>query len=76
MEQSVKYLGSKREEAKQHYVVKCSERYEEIMQQYCGFVCTNIYPRTQQVLKFLIGLSQVSDGLIGMVRILRLSKAL
>ena len=32
--------------------------------------------RTQWLLKFLIGLSQVSDGLIGMVRILHLSKAL
>ena len=67
MERSVKYLGSNREEAKQRYVAQCSERYEEIMRQYYGFVCTNIYP---------IGLSQVSDGLIGMVRILRLSKAL
>ena len=46
MERSVKYLGSNREEAKQRYVVQCPERYEEIMQQYCGFVCTNIYPRT------------------------------
>ena len=70
MERSVKYLGSNREEAKQRYVAQCSERYEEIMQQYCGFVCTIIY------LKFLIGLSQVSDGLIGMVQTLRLSKAL
>ena len=72
MERSVKYLGSNREEAKQRYVVQCSERYEEIMQQYCGFVCTNIYPRTRQVVEVLTGLSQVSDGLIGIVRTLRL----
>ena len=39
------------EEAKQRYVVQCSDRYEEIMQQYYGFVCTNIYPRTRQVVE-------------------------
>ena len=72
MEQSVKYLGSNREEAKQSYVAQCSERYEEIMRQYYGFVCTIKSEDMTKLLKFLIGLSQVSDGLIGMVRILRL----
>ena len=38
MERSVKYLGSNREEANERYVAQCSECYEEIMQQYYGFV--------------------------------------
>ena len=36
----------------------------------------NLSEDTTKLLKFLIGLSQVSDRLIRMVRILRLSKAL
>ena len=45
----MKYLGSNRDEAKQYYVVQWSEHYEEIMQQYCGFVCTIIYPKVVEV---------------------------
>ena len=77
MERSVKYLGSKREEAKTRYVVQSSERsggnHAAVL-----WLCVhyNLSEDTTKLLKFLIGLSQVSDGLIGIVRTLRLSKAL
>ena len=73
MERSVKYLGSKREEAKTRYVVQSSEcsggNHAAVL-----WLCVHYYlsEDTTKLLKFLIGLSQVSDGLIGMVRILRL----
>ena len=73
MERSVKYLGSNREEAKQRYVVQCSKRYGRNHAAVL-WLCVhyNLSEDTTKLLKFLIGLSQVSDGLIGMVRILRL----
>ena len=73
MERSVKYLGSKREEAKTCYVVQSSEHsggnYAAVL-----WLCVHHYlsEDTTKLLKFLIGLYQVSDGLIGIVRILRL----
>ena len=73
MERSVKYLGSNREEAKQRYVVQCSERYGRNHAAVL-WLCEHYYisEDTTKLLKFLIGLSQVSDGLVRIVRILRL----
>ena len=73
MERSVKYLGSNREEAKMRYVVQSSERYGRNHVAIL-WLCLHYYltEDTTKLLKLLIGLSQVSDGLIGRVRILRL----
>ena len=73
MERSVRYLGSNREEAKQRYVVQCSECYERNHVAVL-WLCVHYYLSEDmtKLLKFLIGLSQVSDELIGMVQILRL----
>ena len=65
------------EEAKARYVVQSSERslgnHAAVL-----WLCLhyNLSEDMTKLLKFLIGLSQMSDGLIGMVRILRLRKAL
>ena len=76
MERSAKYLGSHREEAKQRYVVQCSECYER---NHAAVLWLRVHEYLSEdatkLLKFLIGLSQVSDGLIGIIRILRLSVA-